>query len=310
MTGMIAEKTAPVRASHGFRWDLALLREEDASEVSFLETLACRSGSDSIYAGCRMTVSSDGNVDLADDERPLVVLQDDGVSILSTWYRRATGVLLYYRTACDSDAAARVIRRGLLPCRYRVHGMAKEASVGASETGDEDVYRRLSDMVDAENMLREEALFNGTASRTLTVGEIRRAIECFAALAGCEVEIDLPAHVTEAVCYQTAATDVILLYGLLLVRQHAATRGGVCHVRTMGKRNGGRLIMELETVPYQTGEKPEETSAWRYMRSVAEENGMELNAERFDGVWKMTLACLCDPARELSGDLKAEAELL
>ena len=310
MTGMMAEKTASVRASHGFLWDLALLREEDASEVSFLEALACRSGSDSIYAGCRMTVSAGGDVDLSDDERPLVVLHDDGVSILLARYRRATGVILYYHAACAPDAAARVIGRGFLPRRYRVHGMPTDVSIGAPEAADEDVYRQLSDVVDVENMLREDALFNGTASRTLTVGQIRRAIECFAALAGCEVEIDLPAHVTEAVCYQTAATDVILLYGLLLVRQYAATRSSVCRVRIMGNRNGGRLIMELEAVPYQMGDKPEETSAWRYMRSVAEENGMELNAERHDGTWKMTLACLCDPARELSGDLKAEAELL
>ena len=309
MSGMIAEKTTPKGIGEGFSWDIALLREDEGSSSVSYGVLMCRSGDGSTCAGRRMAVSDGFEENMVDDARPLVTLQADGISILSARYRRATGVILYYRTACAPDAAARVLGCGAFPRLYQVRGNESNTVVGGREKGDQTDYRLIADMVDAEEMLRTAALFGDTASRTLTMGEIRRTVESFAELVGCEVQLDLPAHIYDAVCYQTAATDVILLYGLLLIRQYAATRSGICRVRTMGDVDGGRLVIEMEMTPYQLESRPEESSSWRFMRSVAEANGMELDARCTDGTWRMTLTCLCDPARELSGDLKAEAEL-
>lgn len=262
----------------------------------------------------------------------LFVLTKTGLGLLCHRYRLSAGLGLYLHIHTHPESAARLINSGALGygngSGFQVSGRV-EALGNAVTVKDEAAYPAL---LEAWQAVRDapKSLFATDTADGLRLSDLRSGMQRLAAFVGCDLTFTVRRTAgaeslspdTRVKCHRPLMLEGILFCLLAEMREHSATRGGVCRFEPPAERGRDGLAMTLRYPICPTGETADLRfldAVHSHMTYVGELGGLDVyfrseplppRAEGGLPERVVMLDWLLDPSVLPTSDLKSRLKLL
>ena len=262
---------------------------------------------------------------------PLFVMTQAGLGLISNRYHLTAGLGLYLHIHTYPEAAARLINGGALGdgngTAFRVSERVR-AIKGAASVKDETAYVALSEAWGAVQRTRSP-LFKTDENHGLYLSDLRDGIQKLAAFVGCDLRFTIRRNQSSGLllhsrvrCYRPLMLEGILITLLSEIREHSATRGGVCRLEVPEGQGREGLVLSLRYPIYPEEDVSDErilAVTHSHLTYVGELGGLDVyfpveplspRAEDDFPERLVMLDWVRDPAILSTSDLKARHKLL